>query len=124
MIINIFLGRIYFTSNDGSQNMFIYQPTLNMLELKNDKSTEYIISWKSKELYNSKLIALYGAFLPDVKYFNNKIGMQFNNTPLKIEQNICTTRIVNVYIIYDLDNWPKNPSEILHYKTACLVQLI
>ena len=40
------------------------------------------------------------AFLPNVKYFEVKIRIQFNNTPPKI---------VNVYIIYDLDNWPKNP---------------
>ena len=26
------LGKIYFTSNDGSQNTFIYQPTLDALE--------------------------------------------------------------------------------------------
>ena len=31
---NFFLSRIYFTSNDGSQNTFVYQPTLNTLELK------------------------------------------------------------------------------------------
>ena len=29
---NFFLGRIYFTSNDGSQNTFIYQPTHDTLE--------------------------------------------------------------------------------------------
>ena len=33
---NVFLGRIYFTSNDGSQNTFVYQPTLDVLELKTD----------------------------------------------------------------------------------------
>ena len=31
---NLFLGRIYFTSNDGSKNTFFYQPTLDTLELK------------------------------------------------------------------------------------------
>ena len=31
---NFFLGRIYFTSNDGSQNTSVYQPTLDTLELK------------------------------------------------------------------------------------------
>ena len=32
-----FLGRIYFTSDDRSQNMFVYQPTsFNVLEVKND----------------------------------------------------------------------------------------
>ena len=33
----IFFGRIYFTSNDGSQNTFVYQPTLDALELKKTK---------------------------------------------------------------------------------------
>ena len=33
---------------------------------------------------------------------------QINNTPLVIEQNNYATKIVNVYIFYDLDNWPKN----------------
>ena len=31
---NFFLGWIYFTSGDGSQNMSVYQPTFNVLELK------------------------------------------------------------------------------------------
>ena len=34
MIITFFLSRMYYTSNDGSQNTFIYQPTLDTLELK------------------------------------------------------------------------------------------
>ena len=34
---NFFLGRLYFTSNDGLQNMFVYQPTLDTLELKKAK---------------------------------------------------------------------------------------
>ena len=38
------------------------------------------------------------------KYFRKKIGIQFNSTPLVIEQNIYTTKIVNVYIVYDLEN--------------------
>ena len=31
--LNYFLGKIFF-GDDGSQNMFVYQPTFNMLELK------------------------------------------------------------------------------------------
>ena len=34
---NIFVGRIYFTSNDESQNILLYQPTLDALELKKTK---------------------------------------------------------------------------------------
>ena len=80
-----------------------------MLELKIDKRTDYIISWKSKGLYNSKLIALHGAFLPNVKHFGVKIGRQLNNTPLVIEEINYASGIVYADIVYDLDNWPKNP---------------
>ena len=34
---NFFLGRMYITSNDGSQNTFVYQRTLDTLELKKAK---------------------------------------------------------------------------------------
>ena len=88
--------------------MLVYQPTLTVLELQKDKGTKYITGWKSKGVYNPKLIALHGAFLYNVNYFGNTIGIQ-NSTPLVIEQNNYATKIVNVYIVYDLDNWPKNP---------------
>ena len=52
---NVFLGRMYFTRNDGSQNAFVYQPTLHTLELKKDKGIDYDLSCKSKKVYNSKL---------------------------------------------------------------------
>ena len=71
---NFFLGRTYFASNDGFQKMFVYYPTFNVLELRIDKGTEYIIGWKSKGFYNFKLIALHSAFLLNVKYFGNKFG--------------------------------------------------
>ena len=48
-----FLGRMYFTSNDGSQNKFVYQPTLDTLELKKDKRNDYVLIWKSNGVYNS-----------------------------------------------------------------------
>ena len=41
---NFSLGRMYFTSNDRSQNMLAYQPKLDMLELKKDKGTDYVLS--------------------------------------------------------------------------------
>ena len=89
--------------------IFVYQPTFNKLELKEDNGTEYIIGWKSKGVYISKLTALHGTFLTNVKYFRNEIGIQFNSTLLVNEQNNCTTKIVNIFVVYDLDNWPKTP---------------
>ena len=54
--------------------MFVYQPTLNLLELNSDKSTEYVISWKTKELNNFELIALVETFLLRIKCFVNRVG--------------------------------------------------
>ena len=34
---HFFLNRIYFTSNDGSQNTFVHQPTLDTLEYKRQR---------------------------------------------------------------------------------------
>ena len=69
---NFFLGRIYFTSNDGSQNIFVYQPTLDMLETKKDKNFDYVLSWKSNGVYNSKLKPLYNTFLQTIDFLDIK----------------------------------------------------
>lgn len=81
--------------------MFVCQPTFSTLDLKDDKGTDYIIAWKSKELFKFRLRLLYNAFLPNIKPFGWKIRMQFNNTVLVIEQD--------AYIIYNLFYWPRNP---------------
>ena len=39
-VIVFSLAKIYFASDDGSQNMFAFQPTLNGLELKKKKKRE------------------------------------------------------------------------------------
>ena len=46
--LNFFPGRIHFTSNDGYQTIFVYQPTIEKLELKKGKGTDYFLSLKSK----------------------------------------------------------------------------
>ena len=68
---------------------------------------EILISWKSKGLYESKLVQSHGAFLPYIKQFGYKIGIRFNYTSLVAEKYNYTTKIINDYIVCDLDNWPK-----------------
>ena len=67
-----FLGSTYFTSNDESQNIFVHQTTLDTLELKKD----YVFSWKSKVLYNSKLKPLYTAFLHTLNLSGYRMGIK------------------------------------------------
>ena len=73
---DFFLDRTYFTSNDGSQNTFVYQPALDNLELKEDKSTDCVLSQKPKEVYNSKLKSLYTAFLHIIRLSEYRMGIK------------------------------------------------
>ena len=88
--------------------MFIYQPTLSTLELKEDKGTDYVLCWKPKGLYTSKRKPLYTAFLHSIKPSGYGIRTQFNNSILAVEQNYAT-KSVNAYIGDDLGGWSKNP---------------
>ena len=38
----------FFLSDDGSLKTFVYQPTLDSLELKRDKGTDYVLIWETK----------------------------------------------------------------------------
>ena len=52
--LSYFLGKNFF-GDDAFQNIFVYQPTFSKLGLKEGKRTEYIIAWKSKGLFKSRL---------------------------------------------------------------------
>ena len=72
--------------------MLVYQPIFSVLKLKKDKVLNILLVGNQNGYRYSKLIALHGAFLPDVEYFRNKIGTQFKITPLVIEQNNYVTK--------------------------------
>ena len=51
--------------------MFVYKPVYDTLALKKDKGSWlffYVLSWKSKEVYTSKLKQLYSGFLQSIKF--------------------------------------------------------
>ena len=115
---NFFLGRMYFTSNGGSQNTFLYQSTFGTLELKKDKVTDYVLSWKSKGVFNSKLKSLPADFLYSIKLSEYRIGIKCDKDPLSIEQNNCLTKILNFYIVCVLNIWPRNPRNNFKFKNC------
>ena len=47
--------------------MLVYNPTSDALELKKYKGIDYILSWKSKAVFNSKLKQLHTGFLQSIK---------------------------------------------------------
>ena len=51
------------------------------------------------------------------------MGIEFDKDYLTVEQKNYLTKIVNVYIAYDLDDWPKNSTENFNFwklKLSCL----
>ena len=116
---NFFLDEIYFTSNDGSQNTFDHQPTLHKLELNKDKGTDYVLNWKSNGVYNFKLKLLYTVVLYRMKLFGYRMRRKFYEDPLAVEQSSYLTKIVNVFIVYELNAWSRSPTSNFAF-TNCL----
>ena len=102
--------------------MFAYQPTYSMLELKKDKDTDYVIRWKWKGLFKLEIFPLHGAFLPNIKYFEYKIGIQFNNTPLVAEQINYMNKLWKLTSSMT-DDWLTNLLNNLKKIIACLRQI-
>ena len=47
--------------------------------------------------------------MPRLRYYAKKIWIYLNKSPLVVEQNNYSTKIVNAYIVYDLNDSPKVP---------------
>ena len=60
---------------------------------------------------------LYTAFLHSIKLSENKAAIKFDKYPLTV-QNSYLTKIVNVYIYYDLDTLPRNPTNTFKFKNS------
>ena len=63
-----------------------------------------------KRVFNSKLKPLYTTFLDSIKLPECRMRIKLDKVPLAVEQNNYLNEMVNVYIIYDLDAWPRNPN--------------
>ena len=53
-----------------------------------------------------------------VKLSGYRIGIRFDKDTLAVEQNNYLTKIVNVYIVYELNAWPRNPTNNFKFKNC------
>ena len=61
-----------------------------------------------RHLYSSILSPQHTAFfLHSLKLFRNKIWIKFDKDSSVVEQNDYATKIVHIYIDYELDTWSK-----------------
>ena len=58
-------------------------------------------------MYTSNLKPLYTAFLHSIKRSRYKMGIKFDKNCLVVEQNNYLNKILNAYVVYNLDAWPK-----------------
>ena len=79
---------------------FVNQPELDALELK--KGADYVLSWKSMGVCNSKLKPLYTAFL-------NSIKLSEYRTKQLIGENCKCSH---------LDTWLRNPTNNFNFKNC------
>ena len=81
-----------------------------------DLKTHFLI--KCVLVFNSKLKPLYTTFLNSIKISGYRMGTKFDKDPLALEQNNYSTKIVIIYIVHDLDAWPRNPTKNLKFKNC------
>ena len=60
-------------------------------------------------MYTSRLKPLFITFLNSIKLSGDRMGIKLDKDPSAVQQNNYTTKIVNAYIVCDLDAWPNNP---------------
>ena len=85
------MEKIYFKSNDGSQNTLVLQPEFDTL-----------VGYQRRKLILN--LIHYTAFLHSIKLSEYRIETKVNKNYLAVEQNNSLNRIV--YIVYDIDALP------------------
>ena len=54
----------------------------------------------------------------NIKLSEYRIGIKLDKDPLAVEQSNYLNKIVNVYIVYDLNAWPRNPTDIFKFENC------
>ena len=108
---------MYFINDDVSQDMFVYQPILDTLTLKKIKVLiKILVVNQSEFILLTKLKSWYTTLLHSINLSGYRLGIKFDKDHLAVEQNNYAIKIVNIYIVCDLDVWPTNSTEDLKFK--------
>ena len=53
-----------------------------------------------------------------IKLSEYRTGIKFDKDPLAVEQSNYLIKILKVYIVYNLDPWPRNPTNNFKFKNC------
>ena len=117
--LSYFWGKNYFQGDDGTQNIFVFQPaykyfkTIKEHVLKWGSPNEFIIEWKSKGL-NEVIKPPGHAFLPGIEFTGKKMHAKFKGGCLKQDKPAFNHgKIINIYLVYDLESNLNNFDPVL-----------
>ena len=109
---------MYFTSNDRSQHIFGHQLVLDSLELKKAKVLIMVVVGNQKNYMILKLSHYILLSWVVQNFPKNRLGIKFDKGSLASEQNNDLSKIVNTYIVYDIDTWPRNLTKNIKFKNC------
>ena len=106
------LGRMYFTGDNGYQNFLVFAPILSSLTLDNNKK---VTNWISTKISSEKIKPFntnLDTTMSNLAY--GRVILTFNNSVLveKNSSSLYSNFILNLYIVYELNNWPRDPSNL------------
>ena len=116
---NFFLSRMYFAINDGYQNFLVFAPILSSLILDSNKK---VANWISTRMSSWK-----------IKPFDTNLELTISNLAngrliLKFKISVLVQKmfsfysnfLLNLHIVYELNNWPPNPTNNFPVKNCFL----
>ena len=115
------LGRMYFRGDDRSQNVLVFVLVLNSLTLDNSKKvTGWIwtgVSTKNLKSFDTNLAPTMSNLAA------GKLSLKLNNSVWvqKYSSSLYSNFILNLFIVYESNNAPRNPSNNFVPKNVYLV---
>ena len=115
---------MYFTGNHGYQSFLVFAPMLSSLTLANNKNVTNLIS----NVVSPEKIKPFDTNLEPTmsNLANGRVILKFNSSVLvqKISYSLHSNFILKLYIVYELNNWQRNPSNKFALKIVYLVSQI
>ena len=105
---------MYFISNDGYQHFLVSTPMFSSLISDSHKE---VSNWISTGISSGNFKTFDTNLERTMSNLaNDRITLKFNNSALvqKKFSSFYSHIILNLYIVYELNNWPRNPTNNFH----------
>ena len=115
-----------FTGNDGYQNFLVFAPMLISLILDCHRK---VVKWTSTKISYEQIKPFDTSLQPTMSNLaNGRVNFEFSKSALvqkSFFSSLYSNFILNLYIFYELNTWPRNPANKFSLKKYlfCTVKL-